>query len=219
LDTTRLYGHEALVNEICSLNWRDLTESDLTAIAWAYYFFSVQFRENLEIACTLHPTDPLLQRLAQEECATDNLSPWPGVAHDGEKLDHDEFVRRLLRLSPIGKDVQSAIEAVGLLYLSGVYQTDRTARAASIASYENGGLEKVFLAILECEHWDTPLLQAFRHFLLKHVEFDSCLDRGHGALTRNLKPDGAVHYLWTMFRDLLIKSVPKLCQVSQSFPN
>lgn len=83
-----------------------MSSADLTSVAWAYYFFSVQFRENLEIARTLYPADRLLRQLAQEECNTDNLSPWPRVANTGEKLNHDEFMKRLLRLSPINREAQ-----------------------------------------------------------------------------------------------------------------
>jgi hypothetical protein len=212
LDTPQPSQHEIAVNTICSLNWGELTENELTIVAWAYHFFSVQFRENLEIACNLYPTDTLLQQLAQEECATDNLSPWEGVAYPTEKLNHDEFMRRLLTLSPISREVQSAVEEAGRSYLSNIRGIDRTMRAASIASYEDGGLEKVFLAILQCKHWDTALLRAFRHFLVKHIEFDSNPDLGHGALTRNLAPSDGVSCLWEEFRDLLVRSVPNLCR-------
>ena len=59
----------------------------------------------------------------------------------------------------------------------------------SIASYENGGLEAVFTAFIRAKDWDTPLLQGFRHFLVKHIEFDSDPMEGHGALCRALVPD------------------------------
>ena len=69
-----------LIEEIAGLNWPGLTPDDLVEAMWAYYAFSVQFRENLKIARSLYPTDPLLARLEAEECDTDNLSPWPGIA-------------------------------------------------------------------------------------------------------------------------------------------
>ena len=74
------YAYKGVIDEICALGWSRLTEAELTGVAGAYYYFSIQFRENLEIACNLYPADPLLTQLAQEECNTDNLSPWPGVA-------------------------------------------------------------------------------------------------------------------------------------------
>src|ERR1700689_3102130 len=100
-EVVSLFACKKAIDEICALNWEGLTQDDLMGVAGAYYYFSIQFRENLEIACNLYPTDPLLTQLAQEECNTDNLSPWPGVASPGEKLDHDEFMRRLLKLSPV----------------------------------------------------------------------------------------------------------------------
>ena len=41
---------EQVIDEICGLNWAILTEKNLIGIAWVYYYFSVQFRESLEIA-------------------------------------------------------------------------------------------------------------------------------------------------------------------------
>jgi hypothetical protein len=209
LAATHALNSESGLDEICALNWTGLGIEGLTGVAWAYYFFSIQFRENLQIACAAHPDDDLLRQLAQEECATDNLSPWPGVAEAGEAMDHDEFMRRLLALSPIPAEVRRRIEDAGQSYLSNVRSVGPVARAASIASYEDGGLERVFRAILRCEQWETPLLQAFRHFLVQHIAFDSSPEEGHGALSRHLKADDGVEYLWSEFKELLL-AVPGL---------
>ena len=93
-----LFGYQSIVKEISDFRWEDLGEADMTATARAYYYFSVQFRENLQLACQMYPADPLLAQLLKEECDTANLSPWPGVAAAGERMDHDEFMRRLLDL-------------------------------------------------------------------------------------------------------------------------
>jgi hypothetical protein len=69
---------------------------------------------------------------------------------------------------------------------------DLETRALSIASYEDGGLEKVFTSFLRAERWNGPLLQAFKHFVAEHVRFDSDPDQGHGALSRHLKPDDRI---------------------------
>jgi hypothetical protein len=63
---------------------------------------------------------------------------------------------------------------------------------------------------LQAPHWDTPLLAAFRHFLVKHIDFDSDPDQGHGALVQHLVPDDRIRCLWVEFRDLLIAAVPRL---------
>jgi hypothetical protein len=195
--------------EISDLGWNELTQDDLVDVAWAYYHFSIQFRENLEIACRLYPHEKLKQ-LEQEECNTSNLSPWPGVAAAGEKMNHDEFMRRLLQLSPIPEQRRSNLERIGQSYLAEVRDIDPTTRALSIASYEDGGLENVFRAFLEARDWNGPLLQAFRHFVTEHIKFDSDPEQGHGALSRQLTPDDRIIPLWTAFRNLLIKSVPRL---------
>src|SRR5271154_3409534 len=86
------FEFESVVDDICGLPWETLDAAEVMQVAKAYYFFSIQFRENLEIACRLRPDDEKLKDLTAGECHTDNLSPWPGVAAVGEKLDHDEFM-------------------------------------------------------------------------------------------------------------------------------
>ncbi len=203
-------GYLPVIEEISGFKWSSLDRVQLTAVARAYWYFSIQFRENLQIALSMHPDDAQLQSLVREECATDNLSPWPGVATSGEQMNHDEFMRRLLRLSPVDPDQQVTARTAGRRYLSLSRQADDLTRAMSIASYECGGLECIFREILRARHWDTPLLAAFRHFLGKHVEFDSDPEQGHGALIRHLVPDDRIRCLWVGFRDLLLTSVPQL---------
>jgi hypothetical protein len=204
-------GYETVVNEVCSLQWAALDRFQLTAVAWAYYFFSIQFRENLEVLHRKYPDDLQVQRLVQEECATDNLSPWPDVAAKAEKLNHDEFMRRTLRLGQlVDHERQVAIEMAGEAYLARSRRMDDETRVMSIASYESGGLESVFRAMLRAPGWDTALLQAFRHFLVKHVGFDSDTEQGHGLLIRHVAPDHRVRAVWQEFRDLLITAVPGL---------
>ncbi len=204
-------GYELAVNEVCNLEWAALDRFQLTAVAWAYYFFSVQFRENLEVLHRKYPDDLQVQRLVQEECATDNLSPWPDVAAKAEKLNHDEFMRRTLRLGRhVDHKRQVTIEMAGEAYLGRSRRMDDKTRVMSIASYECGGLESVFKAMLRAPDWDTPLLQAFRHFLVKHMGFDSDPGRGHGLLVRHVAPDHRVRAVWKEFRDLLIAAVPRL---------
>jgi hypothetical protein len=201
---------EKVVVEICELRWRNLTGEELVDVAWAYYSFSIQFRENLEIACQLYPDDLKLRQLKLEECDTDNLSPWPQVTSLGEKINHDEFMRRLLTLSPIDRQRQRRLEEIGRRHLSKVREIDMIVRAASIASYEDGGLERVFRAVLQAQSWDAPLLQGFKHFLIEHIRFDNDPERGHGALSRHLGLDDKILPLWVAFKNLLTESAPNL---------
>ena len=53
-------------------------------------------------------------------------------------------MRRLLKLSPVCRATQHVVEEAGQAYLSRIRSIDATTRASSIASYEDGGLEKVF---------------------------------------------------------------------------
>ena len=203
-------AYHGTIADICSLRWSTLGHDDLINVAWAYYYFSTQFRENLEAARRLHPEDDRLLDLDRGERDTDNLSPWPGVAATGEKMHHDEFMRRTLTLTAIPADRRSALEALGRAYLADVRATDDLTKALSIASYEDGGLEAVFGAILKAPDWQGPLLGAFQHFLSEHIRFDSDPELGHGALCRHLTPDDRILPLWTAFREILVKSAPGL---------
>ncbi len=204
------FAYEQVIEDICRLNWASLTEEDLISVAWVYYYFSIQFRESLEIARKLYPDDQRLLELDHGERDTDNLSPWFGVAAPGERMNHDEFMRRTLELTKIPQSRRRDLAAIGQSYLNKLRAVDEATRAVALASYEDGGLEKVFRAILTAPHWDDPLLQAFQHFLSEHIRFDSDPEQGHGALCRHLDPDDRVHPLWVEFRHILIGAAPRL---------
>jgi hypothetical protein len=203
---------DSVIDGICRMAWEALDSDEVMCVAKAYYYFSIQFRENLEIACALHPRDPKLAELREGECDTDNLSPWPGVAEPGERMNHDEFMRRLLEFHPVGRD--DKLTEAGLAYLDKTRQIDDVARASSIASYEDGGLSRVFGAMLRAPHWQGQGQEAFRFFLEEHIRFDSDDGAGHGTLSRLLPVDDRILPLWTAFRDLLATAVPKLATVA-----
>jgi hypothetical protein len=206
----KTFAYQQVIDDVCELDWGSLTQEDLIGVAWVYYYFSVQFRESLEIACKLYPDDRQLQELDRGERNTDNLSPWPGVAGIAEKMNHDEFMKRTLGLSRISGRRQRNLESIGEAYLSKVRAIDQKVKALALASYEDGGLESVFRAILTAPKWDDPLLKAFKHFLVEHIKFDSDPEQGHGALCRHLPPDDRVAPLWEEFRQMLIKAAPRL---------
>jgi hypothetical protein len=201
---------EPVISEICSLAWGDLSESDMVSAAWAYYYFSIQFRENLEIACAEYPDDQNLARLKLEECDTDNLSPYPEITTAGEKLDHDEFMRRALSLSPLTDETLRRFEAGGARYLEEVRAMSPHARALSIANYESGGLERLFKAMLQAPVTGNRLVAAFRFFMEEHIRFDSDPIQGHGALSRTITGDADIRPLWEAYKRLLLEFAPNL---------
>ena len=211
-NTNQRFVFHSVIDGICGMAWDDLDSDEVMRVATAYYFFSVQFRESLEVARERHPDDEKLAELWEGECQTDNLSPWPGIATAGERMNHDEFMRRVLELHPAGRD-RRLIEA-GLSYLQNTRAMDPAARAASISSYEDGGLSRVFGAMLRAPHWYGSGQRAFRFFLEQHIRFDSDDGAGHGQLSRHLPADDRVLPLWTAFRDLLAAAVPKLAMVA-----
>jgi hypothetical protein len=200
-----------VIDGICRMAWGDLDSDEVMRVAKAYYYFSIQFRENLEIARDRLPDDGKLAELYAGECDTDNLSPWPGVAAPGERMNHDEFMRRLLTFHRVDRD--DRLSEVGEAYLDKTRSIDDAARAASIASYEDTGLSRVFGAMLRAPHWYGKGQRAFRFFLEEHIRFDSEDGAGHGSLSRHLAPDDRLLPLWTAFRDLLATAVPKLATV------
>jgi hypothetical protein len=204
------FEYQRVIDDICGLKWDRVGREDLISVAWVYYYFSVQFRENLEIARELYPDDALLLQLDHGERDTDNLSPWPGVAAAGERMNHDEFMRRTLTLTSIPESRRRRLEAIGQSYLAELRAKDRMSRATSIASYEDGGLEKVFGAIVTAQNWDGALLEAFKHFLIEHIKFDSDPEQGHGALCRHLTPDDRILPFWTAFKKILVEAAPGL---------
>jgi hypothetical protein len=204
------FKYQAVIADICNLGWSSLSSEEMVSATWAYYYFSIQFRESLRAARSLYPNDDKLMQLEREECDTDNLAPWPGVAAPGEKMNHDEFMRRTLDLYAVEPDRARELDALGQAYLSTTRAVDIKGQAASIASYEDGGLENVFKAILGYSRWDNPMLQAFQHFLSEHIRFDSDPDQGHGALSRHITVDDTVLPLWQAFKDVLVRSVPNL---------
>jgi len=211
-NTGSRFVFNSVIDGINRMPWEELDSNEVMRVAKAHYYFSIQFRENLEIACALHPNDPKLAELRDGECDTDNLSPWPGVAAPGERMNHDEFMRRLLDFHPVGKD--EPLTEAGFAYLDKTRESDDGARASSIASYEDGGLSTVFGAMLRAPHWYGKGQRAFRFFLEEHIRFDSDDGAGHGTLSRHLPVDDRILPLWTAFRDLLVTAVPKLATVS-----
>jgi hypothetical protein len=187
-----------------------LTRPDLLAVSEAYFFFSQQFCETVKIALLRHPTDAKLIELKAGECNTANLSPYPGVAEDGERMDHSEFMRRTNLLSSLGLPEKERIAKLGAAYLAAARAIDTDLRIISLTSYEDGGLETVFRAALTSPDWNEPALQSFHHFLTGHVALDSDPEHGHGSLCRHLIADDRILPLWTAFRDLLTDAAPRL---------
>jgi len=195
-----------VIDAICDLPWQSLRDDEILMVAAAYRYFSIQFRENLETALAFWPDDAGLVRLYEEECNTDNLSPWPGVAAEDERLNHDEFIRRLLALEPIDAP---QVEAAGAAYLARVRALDPLTRAQSIVSYEDGGLSRVFQAVLRAPAWNGISAQAFKFFLEQHIQFDKNETAGHGMMVRHLQANCDVTPLWTAFLEILTASVPR----------
>jgi hypothetical protein len=204
------FQFDDVIEDISTFPWSSLSRDDMVAVAHAYYFFSIQFRESLVQARLLFPADENLRQLEAEECDTDNLSPWPNVAAAGERLNHDEYLRRTLALAPCSAAKSEVLENIGRRYLEATRRQPAITRAMSLASYEDGGLERVFKGMLTFPHWDNELLMAFRHFLRKHLHFDAGAETTHGFLCRHILVDDSILPMWSGFRDLFLQAVPTI---------
>jgi len=85
-----------------------------------------------------------------------------------------------------------------------------------MSSYEDGGLEAVFKAILKSPDYNHILIRGFRYFLTEHIRFDSDPASGHGSLSRHLAADPQVEHLWWLFKKLLLENTPSLAGVPSS---
>src|SRR5208283_3032112 len=199
--------YHAVIDEIGNLNWSVLTRDELMAACCAYSYFSVVAVSLNHIHCVLYPSDRKLIELREGECDPDNLSPSPGIAKKGEKMNHDEFMRRVVAMSSLEQATRDKVDNLGRAYLAEAHQFDPVTRAMSLSSYEDGGLEIVLRAMLSAPDWDEPSLGAFRHFLVEHIRLDS---GEHGSLCRHLVADDRILPLWSAFRDMLVAAAPRL---------
>jgi hypothetical protein len=131
-------------------------------------------------------------------------------------MNHDEYMRRTLALLPFTAARAPAFEGIGRRYLAATRSQPSSTRIAALASYEDGGLQRVFSSMLTFAHWNNAVLLAFRHFLQEHVRFDSDSDAGHGALCRHIGVDDRALPLWSNFRDLLVEAVPAIRRSGRS---
>ena len=69
-------------------------------------------------------------------------------------MNHDEFMRRTLQLTTIPNERRQALASIGQAYLAKVRAIDRNTKALALGSYEDGGLERMFRAILTAQRWE-----------------------------------------------------------------
>ena len=107
-------------------------------------FLSSVSRECLEIARRLYPDDERLLELDRGERDTDNLSPWPVVAAVGERMHHDEFMRRTLELTKIPGGRKRRLAAIGEAYLTRIRAMDATAGQWRLPVMKMAGWKECF---------------------------------------------------------------------------
>jgi len=183
--------YQRVIDEIVDFSWQGLKRTELLAACRAYYYFSKQFVDAVHIACDLYPADQ------------------NGIADKGEKMNHDEFMRRVIESASLDEVTRERVDGLGREYLAEVSRMDRLTRAMALSSYEDGGLEAVFGAMLRAPDWNEPSLGAFKHFLVEHIKLDSG-EGSHGSLCRHLVADDRILPLWAAFKNLVVAAAPRL---------
>jgi hypothetical protein len=194
-------SYHTTVTRILSLPWNKLTQQDLESLMVVSLETAQEFAESLRAALTIFPNDHLLKSMAAEELQTNNLQfdTWKKTG------DHWEFLSHFLSNREKSLLVLAACER----YRKTVRALTSSTRAMSIFSREEM-LPRIFSQILTAPIWKAPLplyLQAFRFYLIKHVELDS-KDGGHRDMVSHLPITNEVEEFYQARLRLYQEAIP-----------
>jgi hypothetical protein len=196
-------SYHTTVRQIISLQWNNLTQQDLERLMVVSLETAQEFAESLRVALALFPNDHLLKSMAAEELQTNNLQfgTWKKTG------DHWEFLHHFLKQSKKPLLVLQACKN----YRKTIRAFTPKLRAMSIFSREED-LPHIFSKILASSVWKSNLpihLQAFRFYLLKHVELDS-KEGGHGDMVSHLTTTNELDVFYKARLKLYINTISTL---------
>ena len=126
-------------------------------------------------------------------------------------MGHDHFLKRIIDKQPITDDKKQFLSELGNTYLTQLSEMSDELKSMCLVSSEDGGSKAIYQQMIKSpeECWTSPTMKAFKHFLNKHIAFDSnegdsC---GHGALVRKLGINDDVTPMLKMFADCLEKAI------------
>lgn len=195
--------YQDTLNEIKLLKWNNLTKEGLENLMFISLETAKEFAESLHIALSVFPDDSLLKSMAEGELKTNNLA-FGDWNHTG---DHWEFLQHFLSSHTEPPEVLKA--CVG--YRKVVESLPDNIRTMSIFSRETA-LPEIFSQILASPAWKNSLpahLQAFRFYLLKHIELDS-KEGGHGDMVSHHAITNDVDVFYKARIKLYTDAIPKL---------
>lgn len=181
-----MYAYTEVVRQIIrgleSLRSRSERHS-LMILSWGA---AEEFAESLKIARRLYPHDELLEAMAEEELNATNLS-FSDYSGPG---DHSEFLHHFIRKHGLLANAPQEVLDAKTRYLAQIRGLSDEVRIMSVVSREQE-LPGIFTEILKAPDWSGEPLEAFRYFLLVHIELDSKAG-GHADKLKHFTVDDRV---------------------------
>ncbi|MDR3440146.1 hypothetical protein [Telmatospirillum sp.] len=187
LSSGEAFRHKAVVREIKGLNWENLDGDDLQVVMYLSYIAAVEFAEALRLALDLYPSHEGLLEMAHGELKTKNLL----LDDYRDAGDHHEFLAHFLEKHDLTEPMRQRLGRHADAYLAACRSLDENVRAMTVFSREEE-LSGIFARMLDAEDWSYPGLYAFRHYLSRHITFDSG-EGGHHDLVSSFPIDDRVY--------------------------
>ncbi len=196
-------GYKHFVKLIKNLNWENLNGEELQVVMYLSWVAAVEFAEALRIALRLYPNHVGLQEMAHGELKTKNL------LLDDFRIagDHHEFLGHFLRKHGLMETMTRKLGDQAEAYLAKCRALSESERAMTVFSREDE-LSGIFARILDAKDWSAQGLYAFRHYLSRHITFDTGAG-GHHDLTSDFPVDERVRPFYVA-RYETFKLIPSL---------
>lgn len=127
--------------------------------------------------------------------------------------DHHEFLAHFLRKHGLLEKMQARFSKDVDAYMSACRSLSDEDRAMTVFSREDE-LSGIFARILDARDWSAPGLYAFKHYLSRHILFDTG-DGGHHDLTSDFPVNDNVLPFYTA-RYEAMKLIPALFEGSKA---
>lgn len=177
------FAYKSVVRRIRLLNWENLNGEELQMVMYLSWVAAVEFAEALRLAQALYPEHHGLQQMAHGELKTKNLQLDDFTAAG----DHHEFLRHFLLKHGIIEMLEPRLGPHAAVYLDACRALRPEIRAMTVFSREEE-LSGIFVGMLDAKDWSAPGLDAFNHYLSRHIAFDSS-QGGHHDLISNFEVD------------------------------
>lgn len=188
--------YKIIVRKIVDLPWQTLDQEKLHALMFLSAHAAQEFAASLRIALRHFSWHEGLKKMATGELQTDNMR----FGSYQESGDHADFLWHFVHECNLHLAVSEKIFNTGEAYLGQVEKLPEMVRAMSIFSREHE-MSLVYKNILQAPAWNTPALQAYRHYLERHVELDS-EKGGHDELVADLPVTDAVADFYRLRLDM-----------------